>query len=472
MTAHVAIKEDFFLGALLTKQREAFLKAGPPTREERRADLLKLKRAILARRSAFEAAVSKDFGYRPAYETRIMEVIPMIQAINFARRKLGRWMRPERRHVTHHFLPGRARVYYQPLGVIGIISPWNYPVSLALMPLISALAAGNRVILKPSELTPATSDLLKTALRGIFPEEQVAVVLGGPEVGAAFSRLAFDHLVFTGSANVGRMVLREAAENLVPVTLELGGKSPAIVGPDADVGAAAGSIAYGKLANAGQSCIAPDYVLVHAKDAANFVSKYEDVARKYYPDGAHDKNYSAIALPRHFTRLQNLIRDAEGKGAEVDTHFENGSGDRRSIGSTILRNATDDMTVMREEIFGPLLPVVTYAALDDAIAYVNRRPQPLALYYFGSDAEDRRKILSRTSSGNVTINDTLMHYVQNALPFGGVGPSGMGSYHGIDGFKAFSHAKGVFEQRRWNLGPLMRPPFNGISDMIVRYMLR
>jgi coniferyl-aldehyde dehydrogenase len=472
MTAHVPVKDDFLLGSLLSQQRAAFLRDGPPSAAQRRADLLKLKRALLARRPEFEAAISADFGYRSAYETRIMEVIPLIQAVNYLRRNVAKWMRPERRRVALHFLPGRARVYYQPVGVIGIVSPWNYPLSLAVMPLLSAIAAGNRAILKPSELTPATGNLLKLMLRDIFPEEQVAVVTGGPELGPAFSRLPFDHLVFTGSTKVGRTVMREAAENLVPVTLELGGKSPTLVGPDADIETAAGSVAYGKLANAGQTCIAPDYVLVHEKDAAAFVASYDATATKFYPDGGDDQNYTSIASARHYTRLRDLLDDAQKKGARVIESGKSSGGNTRKLPSAIVFNVTDDMAILREEIFGPILPVVTYRTLDEAIAYINRKPRPLALYYFGNSSEDRRKVLTRTISGNVTVNDTLMHYVQNALPFGGVGSSGMGAYHGIEGFKSFSHAKGVFEQSRWNFGGILRPPFNRTTDMVIRYLLR
>lgn len=472
MTAHVPVKDDFILGALLAKQRAAFLRDGPPSAAQRRADLRKLKRALLTRRPQFEAAISKDFGYRSAYETRIMELIPIIQAINYLRRNLAKWMRPERRRVSLHFIPGQARVYYQPVGVVGIVSPWNYPLSLAIMPLLSAIAAGNRAILKPSELTPATTDLLKSTLRDIFSEDQVAVVSGGPELGAAFSRLPFDHLVFTGSSNVGRMVMKEAAEHLVPVTLELGGKSPTLIGPDADVETAAGSVAYGKLANAGQTCIAPDYVLIHEKDAATFIAYYDAAAEAFYPAGAADANYSAIASARHYARLRGLIDDAESKGARVIETGKKAAARGHKLPAAIVLNVTDDMAIMREEIFGPVLPIVTYRTLDDAIAYINRRPRPLALYYFGTSSEDRRKVLTRTTSGNVTINDTLMHYVQNALPFGGVGMSGMGAYHGIEGFKAFSHAKGVFEQSRWNLGGLLRPPFNRTTNWVIRYLLR
>jgi coniferyl-aldehyde dehydrogenase len=472
MTAHVPVKDDFLLTALLSKQRAAFLRDGPPSAAQRRADLRKLKKALLAYRPQFEAAVSKDFGYRSAYETRIMEVIPLVQALNYLRRNVAKWMRPARRRVSLHFLPGRARVIYQPVGVVGIVSPWNYPLSLALMPLLSAIAAGNRAILKPSELTPATTGLLKSMLCDVFPEDQVAVVTGGPEMGAAFSRLPFDHLVFTGSTNVGRTVMKEAAENLVPVTLELGGKSPTLIGPDADIEVAAASVAYGKLANAGQTCIAPDYVLVHEEAAATFVASYDATAAKYYPGGTMDGNYSGIANARHLTRLRGLLDDAKQKGARVIETGKDAAPGTRKLPSAIVLNVTDDMAIMREEVFGPILPVVTYRTIDDAIAYINRRSRPLALYYFGKSAEDRRKILTRTTSGNVTVNDTLLHYVQNALPFGGVGMSGMGAYHGIEGFKSLSHAKGVFEQSRWNLGGLLRPPFNRTSDIVIRYLLR
>jgi coniferyl-aldehyde dehydrogenase len=472
MTAHVPVKDEFLLGTLLSKQRTAFLREGPPSAAQRRADLLKLKRALLARIPQFEAAISKDFGYRSAYETRIMEIIPMVQAINYLHRNLAKWMRPERRRVSLHFLPGRVRVHYQPLGVVGIVSPWNYPLSLAVMPLLSAMAAGNRAILKPSELTPATTGLLKTMLRDIFPEDQVAVVTGGPEMGAAFSRLPFDHLLFTGSAKVGRTVMKEAADNLVPVTLELGGKSPTLIGPDANIERAAASVAYGKLANAGQTCIAPDYVLVHEKDAAAFIANYDATATEFYPDGGDDQNYTAIANAAQYARLRALLDDAQKKGARVIESGKPAVEGTRKLSSAIVFNVTDDMAVLREEIFGPILPIVTYRMLDEAIAYINRKPRPLALYYFGNSSEDRRKVLTRTISGNVTVNDTLMHYVQNALPFGGVGTSGIGAYHGIEGFKTFSHAKGVFEQSRWNFGGLLRPPFNRTTDMVIRYLLR
>ncbi|HET6387840.1 coniferyl aldehyde dehydrogenase [Hyphomicrobium sp.] len=473
MTAHVWVKDDGFLfTGIFSKQRAAFLNDGPPSAAARRADLAKLKQALLARQTAIEAAVSKDFGYRAPYETRIMEINPIVQTINYLRRNLTKWMRPERRRVALHFRPGRTKVVYQPLGVIGIISPWNYPVSLALIPLATAIAAGNRAMLKPSEMTPATSELLRSMLRELFPEDQVAVVTGGPEAGAAFARLPFDHLIFTGSTSVGRSVMKEAAGNLVPLTLELGGKSPALIGPDADIEAAATSIAFGKLANAGQTCIAPDYAFVHEKDAAAFVAAFDATARKFYPRGAADRNYTSIINAKHYNRLQKLIDDARHKGAKIIEVSDAGNSDSRKFAPAIVLNVTDDMAIMQEEVFGPALPVMTYRNLDDAIGYVNRKPHPLALYYFGKNSEDQQKILMRTTSGNVTINDTLMHYVQDDLPFGGVGLSGMGAYHGHEGFKSLSHAKGVFQQSRWNFARILHPPFNKTTDMVIRYFQR
>lgn len=472
MTAHVLVKDEFLLSGILSKQREGFLRDGPPTLAERKADLTKLKTAVLAQRRVIEKALNADFGNRSAYETRIMELAPIIQTINYLRRNLKKWMRPERRRIAIHFVPGRSYVVHQPLGVVGIISPWNYPLSLALMPLATALAAGNRVMLKPSELTPATTAFLKRLLAELYPQEKVSVVTGGADVGATFASLPFDHLAFTGSTAVGRSVMRKAAENLVPVTLELGGKSPAIVGPGAEITAAATSIAYGKLANAGQTCIAPDYVLVQRESLDTFLEAYKNAVAKLYPDGVGSNNYTSIINARHMTRLRDLIEDAKKKGARTVDIFPGGLarvGDRK-LAPVVLTNVTVDMAIMQEEIFGPILPIVTYTDIDDAIGFVNDHSRPLALYYFGDNGESRQKVLEQTTSGNVTINDTLMHYVQADLPFGGIGASGMGAYHGVEGFKSFSHAKGIFEQARWNLGGLLRPPFNRITDISIRYL--
>jgi len=483
MNAPEPLDEQGRLSAMLAAQRAAFVRAGAPTLQQRQADLLKLKHAVIARRAQLEAALHADFGGRSPYETTLMELVPIAQAINYQRRHLRRWMRPERRHVGLTFKPGRAHVQYQPLGVVGIISPWNFPVSLALMPLATAIAAGNRAMLKPSEYTPATSEALAMLIRESFDEAQVAVVTGGPEVGAAFAALPFDHLVFTGSTRIGRAVMKAASENLVPVTLELGGKSPAIVSRGYPIERAARDIAFGNLANGGQICITPDYALVHDRELEAFVAAYGEAVRRYYPAGAASSGYSSIINARHYARLQGLLEDARAKGArivEIEPHAGAAVGGGGGTAAPLPPNALppmvvldvrDDMALMHEEIFGPVLPVVPYRTIEEAIAYVNARPRPLALYFFG-DGQDRREVLQRTTSGNVTINDTLLHFMQEDLPFGGVGPSGMGAYHGIEGFKALSHAKGVFEQSRWNFTSLVRPPYGAIADLVIRFLLR
>jgi coniferyl-aldehyde dehydrogenase len=462
------------LGEILARQHTAFLRDGPPSLARRRSDLKKLRAAVIDRRSAIEAALNTDFGHRSRHETAMMEIMALVQGIDYLHRKLRSFMRPTRRHVALQFRFGSARIEYQPLGVVGIMAPWNYPLGLALMPLATAIAAGNRAMIKPSELTPATSDLLAVLLAEIFAQEQVAVVTGDAAVGAAFSALPFDHLIFTGSTGVGRAVMKAASANLVPVTLELGGKSPAILAKSIAPAEPAIAIAFGKLANAGQTCIAPDYVLAHEDDVESFVAAYDKAVTTLYPAGPTSEDYTAIINDRHYARLTALIDDARAKGARV---IEVGArpdeaAQRSRMTPTVVVGATDDMQIMQQEIFGPALPVLPYRDIDQAIAYVNARPRPLALYYFGSDSADRRKVLTRTTSGNVTLNGTLMHYAQEDLPFGGVGPSGMGAYHGIEGFRSLSHAKGIFEQGRWNGSNLLRAPFGRLADAILGLMLR
>jgi len=471
--AGFTVAKETRLWSLLAAQREAFLREGAPSLERRRADLRKLKAAILAHRRDIEAAVNADFGQRSTYETAIMEVMPTVTGIDYMHARLRRWMRPRRRHVAMQFQPGSARVLMQPLGVVGIISPWNYPASLALTPLATAIAAGNRAMLKPSEHTPKTSGLLAAMLRELFPEEQVAVVTGGPDIGEAFSALPFDHLVFTGSTQVGRAVMRAASANLVPVTLELGGKSPVIVDRDFPAARAASSIVYGKLANAGQTCIAPDYALVHECNLDEFVAALEAAIRAAYPAGTADSAYSAIISQRHHDRLTALIDDARCRGAKIlEVGAAPGSADARKLPPTLIIGATPEMTVMQQEIFGPVLPVIACRDIAGAISCINANPRPLALYLFSDDRAVIREVLDRTTSGNVTINDTLLHYAQDDLPFGGVGPSGLGAYHGEEGFRALSHAKGVFQQARWNLAGLIRPPFGPITDSVLKFLLR
>jgi coniferyl-aldehyde dehydrogenase len=460
---------------LLARQRAAFLRDGPPSLRQRRVDLKKLRTAILARRADVERALDADFGHRSRHETAAMEVMTLVQGIDYLHRNLRRFMKPARRHVALTFRFAGARVEYQPLGVVGIIAPWNYPFSLALMPLATAIAAGNRAMLKPSEFTPETSRLLAGLLADTFADEQAAVVTGDAAVGAGFAALPFDHLLFTGSTAVGRAVMRAASENLVPVTLELGGKSPAIIAPGWAHDRTAASIAFGKLANAGQTCIAPDYVMVQADEAKAFAAAYGRAVEALYPDGPASADYTSIINDRHFDRLRRLVDDARARGAyvvDVGKRPETAQGRPHTLAPVLVLGATDDMAVMQEEIFGPVLPVVTYGGLDEAVAYVNAHPRPLALYYFGGEDAGRRKVLSRTTSGNVGVNNTLMHFAQDDLPFGGVGASGMGAYHGVEGFRRMSHAKGIYTQGRWNAADLMRAPFGRLADAVLAWMLR
>ena len=396
--AGFTVAKETRLWSVLAAQREAFLRDGAPSLARRRSDLLKLKQAILARRRDFEAAISADFGHRSAYETAIMEIMPTVTGIDYLHGNLRRWMRPQPRHVAMQFRPGNAKVVLQPLGVVGIISPWNFPSSLCLMPLATAVAAGNRAMLKPSEYTPKTSELIVAMVREIFPEDQVTVITGGSDIGEAFAALPFDHLVFTGSTTVGRAVMRAASANLVPVTLELGGKSPAIVDRNFSLVRAASSIAYGKLSNAGQTCIAPDYALVHESKVDSFVAAFEAAARASYPAGVEDEAYSAIISQRHYDRLAGLIDDARTKGAKV-LQFgavpDHEAASARKLPPTLIVGATPEMTRMQQEIFGPILPIIAYKEIPGAIACVNANPRPLALYVFSDDRGVVRQVLDR-----------------------------------------------------------------------------
>ena len=465
---------DRALHATLARQRAAFLRNGPPTLKQRRRDLVKLKEAIVVRKDAFVAALDTDFGHRARQESLMIDVGTTVGAINYLHNNLRRFMRAERRHVAAIFKPASAKVVYQPLGVVGIVSPWNFPVSLALTPLATALAAGNCVMLKPSEMTPATTDLLASLLAETFDEEQVAVVTGDAEVGRAFSSLPFDHIFFTGSIPVGRAIMRAASENLVPVTLELGGKSPIIVDDGYSLRTAARRIAYGKCANGGQICTSPDYLLLPKGRMEDFIAAYLQEVDTLYPNIGDNPDFTSILNDRHFARLSGLVEDAKAKGArviEIGTRHR-GVSHSRMFPPVLLIGVTDEMAVMQEEIFGPILPVVTYDSLDEAIAYVNARPRPLALYFFGTDKISKRLVVERTTSGGVLINDTILHYAQDDLPFGGVGPSGMGTYHGAEGFKTMSHPKAVFKQARFNLADLFRPPFGKVYDFLLNVMLR
>jgi acyl-CoA reductase-like NAD-dependent aldehyde dehydrogenase len=462
------------LDAQFARHREAFARQPFPPAGDRNALLERLETLVKAHADEWADAIARDFGGRSRHETQLLEVFPSLEAIRHARRHLRRWMKPERRATSLWFLPGRSAVVPQPLGVVGIVVPWNYPLYLAIGPLVPALAAGNRAMVKMSETTPATGELLARLAARYFPGGEVTVANGGPEVAQAFCRLAFDHLLFTGSSGVGRHVMRAAAENLTPVTLELGGKSPALVGRGYPVAEAARRVMFGKCLNAGQTCIAPDYALVPEESVADFVEAARAEVASLYPTLAANPDYTAIVDDRHRDRLARLLADAVARGAQA--HEINPAGeDVAAAGKrapTLLTGVDAAMAVMREEIFGPLLPVVPYRTLDEAIDFVNARPRPLALYVFEHDSAAVDRVIAHTVSGGVAVNETIVHIAQDDLPFGGVGESGMGRYHGRDGFDTFSQRKAVFRQAGLNGLKLFRAPYGKRFESLLRVLLR
>lgn len=457
--------------SLLEQQRSAFQAHPMPTLAARLGWLKRLRTVLVDEQEALAEAVSQDFGNRSRDETLFAEILPSLQSIDHVCKHLRRWMKPSRRPLGIAFQPGSAQVFYQPLGVVGVIVPWNYPIFLAMGPLIGALAAGNRVMIKMSESTPATSQRVKELLASVFPEDQVAVVLGEADVGAAFSRLPFDHLLFTGATSIARHILHAAADNLTPVTLELGGKSPAIVSDSVPLDDAAERIAFGKTMNAGQTCVAPDYVLVPESRVEAFVDAYRQVIGRFYPQLSDNPDYTSIINPRQQARLNSYLEDAQTKGARLLPLFAEGQA--RRLPHTLLLDVTDDMLVMQDEIFGPLLPIVPYRQIDDAITYINARPRPLALYYFGYDRDEQQQVVEQTHSGGVGLNETLLHVAVCDLPFGGIGPSGMGHYHGHEGFLTFSKAKGVLRKPRLNATRVLYPPYGkGIQKLLRKLLIR
>ncbi|HLZ65262.1 MAG TPA: coniferyl aldehyde dehydrogenase [Aliidongia sp.] len=452
-------------------QRAAVAEHGAPPLAERIAALDALRGMVKKHRRALVESVSADFGNRAVTETELGELMPLTNGIKHVRRHLGRWMKPQRRRVGLAFRPAAARVAYQPLGVVGVLAPWNYPLFLTLGPLVDALAAGNRVMLKPSELTPRTAELLKTLLGELFPEDRVAVVTGGPDVAAQFSALGFDHLLFTGSTRIGRQVMAAAAAHLTPVTLELGGKSPVVLCRDYPLKKAARTIAIGKFFNAGQTCVAPDYVLAPADLVDAFADALIEAAAELYPTIAGNADYTSIITDRHYQRLAGMIDEARQGGARVLQKADGGAAAERKIPPTVLVGARSDALALREEIFGPVLPIIPYDDLDQAIRLINARPKPLALYCFSTDSAKVEGVLKRTSSGGATVNGTMLHVAQEDLPFGGVGESGMGAYHGRDGFQRLSHARAVLELSRFNMSDRIAAPYGKLSRLATRLLL-
>ena len=463
------------LHAVLESQKSAFDLERNPSLAQRLDRLARI--AAMGEKHAHEivAAISADFGHRSSHETQMAELVLVGGAIRHAQRHLQRWMRPRRMPTALHYRPGSNRLLRQPLGVVGVVSPWNYPYQLALAPAAAALAAGNRVMIKPSELTPRFAELLASMVAQNFAEDELAVVTGDAKTGQAFAELPFDHLFFTGSTAVGRMVAVAAAKNLTPVTLELGGKSPAVIDRSCDLALAAPRIAFGKLLNAGQTCIAPDYALVPRERIDDFVDALTHAIAKLYPRIAANPDYSSIVSERHYARLQSLLEDARARGGRIVTINPAGESfdpAARKQPPVLVLDATPEMKLMQEEIFGPVLPVMAYEEMDEAIAYINRHDRPLALYWFGEDGGNREQILTQTISGGVTLNDCIWHLAQEDQPFGGVGASGMGAYHGEWGFRTFSKEKPVFIQPRLNGLFLMYPPFGKRFERMLALLKR
>lgn len=449
----------------LGRQRRAFLEEGPPS-PGLRIDRIQRAISLLAdNRKRICEALAEDFVWRSHDLTLLTDIYATIEGLRHNKKNLRRWMKSERRRVQFplNLLGAKAHVQYQPLGTVGIIAPWNFPVNLTFAPLSGVLAAGNRAMIKLSEFTPATGDLIAGLVRASFDEAEVAAFTGGPEVGSTFAALPFDHLVFTGSPRVGRLVMRAAAANLTPVTLELGGKSPVVIGKTADIRLAAKRIAWGKTLNSGQVCIAPDYVLLPAGRVEEFVQAFKDAVAAMFPTLRDNQDYTSIVNRQQYERLQAYLQDAKVRGVEVveiNPVQEDFVGHKaRKVPPTLLIEPSEDCLVMQNEIFGPLLPVLSYKTMDDVIAYINARPRPLALYYFGGDGTEEERLLSRTCSGGACVNEVLAHALQDDLPFGGCGNSGMGAYHGEVGFKTFSHAKSVFRAGRFDALAVMRPPY-------------
>ena len=459
---------------LFERQRSAS-RSAIPNYASRLSSLKLLQDAVFERQADVVRAVNDDFGGRARQETLALELAPLMDAIRHARRHLASWMKPRKVRAGFNFFPATARIVHQPLGVVGIIGAWNYPAFLTLSPLVDAISAGNHAMIKPSELAPRTAGLLQKIIASIFPEDYIAVVTGDAQVAAEFASLPFDHLLFTGSARVGKLIMRAASENLTPVTLELGGKSPAIIHPEFPLRTAVERILTGKLYNAGQTCLAPDYVFVHEAQRDRFVELAREVASKLYPTWANNSDYTRIINRAQYDRLNDYLLDAASHGATViplGGSAEGCNAENRLFPPVVLLGVDDTMRVMQEEIFGPILPIKTYQNTNEALNYVAERPRPLALYYFDYHAGRIDEILQSTISGGVTINDVIYHVAQNNLPFGGVGPSGMGCYHGQAGFATFSQEKSVFMQSRFSALSFLRPPYGALSERLIRFLLR
>ncbi len=458
------------LKKVLSQQKLAF-KAAPPDLEKRMEALKTLSDVVEEYKEDLIEAVSKDFGLRSAEETLILEIFPLQDQIRHAMKNLRNWMGKKRVSGVWFLWPSSSYYQYQPLGSVGIMGAWNYQILLTLNPLVDAIAAGNHAILKPSEIAPASAELLKNIINSSFPKEYIFCVTGDSELAKEFSSLAFDHLFFTGSTRVGKLIMAAAAENLTPITLELGGKSPAIIHKSYPVKRAANRIMTGKLFNSGQTCVAPDYVIQPAKMNEEFEASAKEAANKFYPDIFNNSHYTHIINHQHFNRLKELLEDAEKKGARIVELCEGaGSFDKSIMAPKLVFDVKEDMELMKEEVFGPILPVLNLDTHEAAIDFVNERAKPLALYYFDNNKKRINYLLKNTLSGGVTLNDTIYHLAQHNLPFGGVGDSGMGHYHGFDGFKTFSKKRAVMHQKSFASSDFLRPPYTGFKRKLIHFM--
>lgn len=468
------------LPAMLDAQRKAFTMARPEPIAMRRDRVDRVIALLSDNADALCDVMNTDYGNRSPVQSMITDIMATVNFAKYCRSNLAKWARPQSRNTQFPLglLGGKAEVRYEPKGVVGIISPWNFPVNLAYGPLAQVLAAGNRAMLKPSEFTPQTSALMAELNAKYFAPDEVVTATGGVDVAQAFSSLPFDHLVFTGSTATGRKVMQAAAENLVPVTLELGGKSPTIIGRSADLTRAGDRIVTGKMMNAGQICLAPDYLLVPESMEDGVIAALELAAMNQYPTMLDNEDYACVINDDQYARLQSMVADAREKGGEVleiNPAGEDFSGsNQRKMPLTIIRNPSGDMQTMREEIFGPVLPIKTYNTVSEAIDYINTNDRPLGLYYFGSDADEREKVLNRTISGGVTVNDVIFHISAEDLPFGGIGPSGIGAYHGPEGFREFSHARAVYTQPKLDVARLagLKPPYGERAQKMLKLMAK
>mgnify|MGYP005628556219 FL=1 len=468
------------LNEILEKQKKAHLTEGSLSVETRKEWIDRCIALLIKYQNEIAEAISEDFGHRSTESSLLADVAGSIGSLKSAKENIKKWVKPEKRKVTPSILGllgAKLRLEYQPLGTVGVISPWNFPVTLTFGPLGSIFAAGNRAMIKPSEFTPKTSELMKKMFEEAFSEEEVAVFTGGPDLGEAFSSLPFDHLLFTGATSIAKHVMRAASENLVPVTLELGGKSPVIISKKSNFDVSVNRVMAGKTMNAGQICLAPDYVFIPKDKKEDFISQSKKVVTEMYPSLKDNPDYTSVINQRHYDRLQGYVEEAKEKGFEViEINPSNEDFSQQAyhkIPPTLIVDPDDSLSVMKEEIFGPILSVKTYESIEDTVDYINSKDRPLGLYYFGDDKEEMQNVLENTTSGGVTINDVVFHVGQDNAPFGGVGPSGTGSYHGVEGFKNFSHTKTIYTQSKFDgLFGLFRPPFGSKAKSAIKGQIK